>query len=70
MPPQTNLLLGIITYFIYVLYINIDVLCMLFLFQANGFLGAPGPAGGIPLAYSLIAKKYDFIYISSFWYIL
>ncbi|XP_055631204.1 CDP-diacylglycerol--glycerol-3-phosphate 3-phosphatidyltransferase, mitochondrial isoform X2 [Toxorhynchites rutilus septentrionalis] len=26
--------------------------------NANGFLGAKGPAGGIPAAYSLIAKKF------------
>ncbi|XP_050684456.1 CDP-diacylglycerol--glycerol-3-phosphate 3-phosphatidyltransferase, mitochondrial [Leptidea sinapis] len=26
--------------------------------NANGFMGAPGPAGGIPHAYSLIAKKF------------
>ncbi|XP_026317664.1 CDP-diacylglycerol--glycerol-3-phosphate 3-phosphatidyltransferase, mitochondrial-like isoform X2 [Hyposmocoma kahamanoa] len=26
--------------------------------NANGFLGASGPAGGIPHAYSLIAKKF------------
>ncbi|XP_041978643.1 CDP-diacylglycerol--glycerol-3-phosphate 3-phosphatidyltransferase, mitochondrial isoform X2 [Aricia agestis] len=26
--------------------------------NANGFLGASGPAGGIPYAYSLIAKKF------------
>ncbi|GBP18102.1 CDP-diacylglycerol--glycerol-3-phosphate 3-phosphatidyltransferase, mitochondrial [Eumeta japonica] len=26
--------------------------------KANGFLGAAGPAGGIPNAYSLIAKKF------------
>lgn len=28
------------------------------LLQANGFQGAKGPAGGIPAAYSLIAKKF------------
>ncbi|RZC37941.1 CDP-diacylglycerol--glycerol-3-phosphate 3-phosphatidyltransferase, mitochondrial [Asbolus verrucosus] len=27
--------------------------------KANGFLGAKGPAGGIPYAYSLIAKKFQ-----------
>lgn len=27
-------------------------------FKANGFLGAKGPAGGIPAAYSLLAKKF------------
>lgn len=26
--------------------------------KANGFLGAKGPAGGIPYAYSLIARKF------------
>lgn len=26
--------------------------------QANGFQGAKGPAGGIPAAYTLIAKKF------------
>jgi CDP-diacylglycerol--glycerol-3-phosphate 3-phosphatidyltransferase len=27
--------------------------------EANGFLGAKGPAGGIPFAYSLIARKFQ-----------
>lgn len=27
-------------------------------FQANGFLGAKGPAGNIPYAYSLLAYKF------------
>lgn len=27
-------------------------------FQANGFQGAKGPAGGIPAAYSLLAKRF------------
>jgi CDP-diacylglycerol--glycerol-3-phosphate 3-phosphatidyltransferase len=26
--------------------------------KANGFLGAKGPAGGIPAAYTLIAKMF------------
>jgi CDP-diacylglycerol--glycerol-3-phosphate 3-phosphatidyltransferase len=31
---------------------------MSFHFQANGFQGAKGPAGGIPAAYSLIARRF------------
>lgn len=27
-------------------------------FKANGFLGAKGPAGGIPAAYTLIARHF------------
>lgn len=26
--------------------------------QANGFLGAPGPAGGIPTGYTLVASEF------------
>lgn len=38
--------------------LSLDLTQYLIFFQANGFLGAKGPAGGIPWAYSLIAHKF------------
>ena len=35
-----------------------DYIIHFYSFQANGFQGAKGPAGGIPAAYSLLAKKF------------